>query len=142
MNDACPHAGMRSLRSDRHFKSVSGVSRVIVQSAQSAKSATGEGRTPFDTVAFLAGLYQPAPADPGPLTPRQQAADLIRQARRADHGRAVAMRDAWAERMAICTIDGMSEADAERVALAELAGMVTGGHNALDTGRNLEIIIP
>lgn len=57
-----------------------------------------------------------------PTRPRNRAARLIRQARRR-HGRdrAVALRDEWAERMAICTIDGgQSEADAERIALHEL----------------------
>jgi hypothetical protein len=53
---------------------------------------------------------------------RDAAARLIREARRGgDVGRAVALRDAWRQRLAICTIDGgLSERDAERVALDEL----------------------
>ena len=46
---------------------------------------------------------------------------MIREARGADPNQAVALRDAWRERLAICTIDGgVPEADAERIALAEL----------------------
>ena len=36
---------------------------------------------------------------------RQMAGQLIRKARRRDRGEAVAKRDAWAERLAVCTID-------------------------------------
>lgn len=64
---------------------------------------------------------------------RLRAAELIRDARRHDiRGRtaeAVAMRDAWRERLAICTIDssgggGLTEDHAERVALDELETML------------------
>ena len=57
--------------------------------------------------------------------PRRQAANLIRQAHRTgDRSRAVMLRDAWDERIAICTIDGgLSEAEAARIALAELERM-------------------
>ena len=52
---------------------------------------------------------------------RSRVARMIREARGADPNQAVAMRDAWRERLAICTIDGgMSEAEAEKIALAEL----------------------
>lgn len=52
---------------------------------------------------------------------RRRAADLIRQARTRSAGDAVAMRDAWAERLAVCTIDGgMPEDRAEDVALDEI----------------------
>ena len=54
---------------------------------------------------------------------RDQAARLIREARRnaSDDGKAVALRDAWRERLAICTMDGdLSVEEAERVALHEL----------------------
>ena len=52
---------------------------------------------------------------------RRRAAAHIREARRTDRSQAVALRDAWAERMAICTIDGgLDLADAERVAVDEL----------------------
>ena len=52
---------------------------------------------------------------------RSRVARMIREARGADPNQAVALRDAWRERLAICTIDGgMPEAEAERIALAEL----------------------
>ena len=56
---------------------------------------------------------------------RRRAAELIREARhRGNMGRtceAVAMRDAWRERLAVCTIDGgLTEDHAEQVALNEL----------------------
>ena len=52
---------------------------------------------------------------------RSTMARMIRKARGADPNQAVALRDVWRERLAICTIDGgMPEADAERIALAEL----------------------
>jgi hypothetical protein len=56
---------------------------------------------------------------------RRLAGKLIREARRRDRGEAVAMRDAWAERLAVCTIDaGFSEDHAEQVALNELQIML------------------
>lgn len=57
---------------------------------------------------------------------RDGAARLIRDARRGgDDGRAVALRDAWRERLAICTVDGdLSIRDAEAVALDELRTIV------------------
>ncbi len=57
---------------------------------------------------------------------RDEAARLIRDARRGgDVGRAVALRDAWRERLAICTMDGdLPLRDAERVALDELGSML------------------
>ena len=52
---------------------------------------------------------------------RSRVARMIREARGANPNQAVALRDAWRERLAICTIDGgMSEAEAEKIALAEL----------------------
>jgi len=52
---------------------------------------------------------------------RDQAAALIRQARKYDRDLAVTLRDRWRERVAACTHDGgLSEAEAEKVALAEL----------------------
>ncbi len=56
---------------------------------------------------------------------RRRAAELIRDARRhgirGQAGEAVAMRDAWRERLAVCTIDGgLTEDHAEQVALCEL----------------------
>ena len=60
---------------------------------------------------------------------RRQAARLIRDARRVgDHGRAVALRDAWRERVAICEIDGgLVLADAERVAFEEVRRELNSG---------------
>ena len=56
---------------------------------------------------------------------RDTAARLIRDARGADDGRAVALRDAWRERLAVCTMDGeLSERDAETVAAKELKSMI------------------
>ena len=54
--------------------------------------------------------------------PRRSAARLIRHARRAgDHEHAVSLRDAWQERVAICTIDGeLDQVDAEQIALREI----------------------
>ena len=57
---------------------------------------------------------------------RDGAARLIRDARRGgDYGQAVALRDAWRKRLAICTVDGdLSIRDAEAVAQSELQEMV------------------
>jgi len=56
---------------------------------------------------------------------RGRAAELIRDSRRHNAGEAVAMRDAWWERLAICTIDGgLTEDHAEQVALNELETML------------------
>lgn len=56
---------------------------------------------------------------------RRWAARLIRDARRITAGRAVAVRDAWRERVAICTVDGrLIIEDAESVALTELKTML------------------
>lgn len=56
---------------------------------------------------------------------RRRAAGLIRHARKRSDGEAVAMRDAWDERLAICTIDGgLTEDHAEQVALDELETML------------------
>jgi len=56
---------------------------------------------------------------------RMRAAELIRDARRQEGpgrgGKAVAMRDAWRERVAVCTIEGgLGVQEAERVALGEI----------------------
>jgi hypothetical protein len=56
---------------------------------------------------------------------RRHAAELIRHARRHSADEAVALRDAWAERLAICIIDGELTGDiAEQVALTELKNML------------------
>lgn len=57
---------------------------------------------------------------------RDGAARLIRAARRGGNvERAVALRDAWQERLAICTVDGdLSIRDAEAVALDELGSIL------------------
>lgn len=57
-----------------------------------------------------------------PAWARRQAAGLIRDSRLAGNkGKAVALRDAWHERLAICTIDdGLSQVEAESVALEEI----------------------
>ena len=59
---------------------------------------------------------------PDPNWPRRQAARVIRQARRVgDRDRAISMRDGWRERVAICCEHGgLSEAEAEGVALQEV----------------------
>ena len=59
------------------------------------------------------------------ISPRAEAAALIRRARRQGlRARAVAMRDAWRERLALCSIEGLdggvSPARAEVVARDEL----------------------
>jgi hypothetical protein len=68
---------------------------------------------------------QTAPLGATPSPPRLQAAELIRDARRAgDRGRAIAMRDAWRERLAICEIDGsLPTENAQQIALKELYNM-------------------
>ena len=72
-----------------------------------------------DPVAILA-------AADGPNSARDEAARLIRDARRGgDIGRAATLLDAWRERLAICTMDGaIPLADAERVALDELRSIL------------------
>ena len=57
---------------------------------------------------------------------RDSAARMIRDARRSGgDGRAVALRDAWRERLAICIVDGdLSIRDAEAVALDDLRSIV------------------
>jgi len=53
--------------------------------------------------------------------PRLAVARLIRSVRRVEPGRAIALRDTWRERIAICIIDaGMSQRSAEAIALTEL----------------------
>jgi hypothetical protein len=57
----------------------------------------------------------------GSMTPRQRAADVMRQVRQSDRPRSRALRDGWRERMAICVVDGgLDEHGAELVAVAEL----------------------
>lgn len=52
---------------------------------------------------------------------RRQAAKLIRRARGRSPAEGVFMRCVWAERLAICMIDGeLSEGEAERIALSDL----------------------
>jgi len=52
-------------------------------------------------------------------------AELIRHTRRRSASEAVALRDAWAERLAVCTIDGgLTKDHGEQVALAELETML------------------
>lgn len=65
-----------------------------------------------------------------PHKPRCQAARLIRSARReGHHDQAIALRDAWRERIAFCTVDGgMVQEAAERVAASELEGLCTNSH--------------
>ena len=60
---------------------------------------------------------------------RRQAARLIRVARRAgDTRRAVALRDAWRERLAVCEIEGgLCKPEAEPVALDALVALTLGG---------------
>ncbi len=72
-----------------------------------------------DPVAILAAADGLSPA-------RDEAARLIRDARRGgDNGRAAALRDAWRERLASCTIDGeLPQADAEAIALDELRSIL------------------
>ena len=74
-----------------------------------------EGEAAAPTTAQLHDRATPSP-------PRLQAAELIREARRAgDRGRAIAMRDTWRERLAICEIDGsLPTEDAQRISLKEL----------------------
>ena len=57
---------------------------------------------------------------------RDRAARLIREARGAgDHDRAVALRDTWRERVAVCEVEGgLPRAEAERIAEKELNGLV------------------
>lgn len=58
-------------------------------------------------------------------SPQDRAERLIREAASDSPTLAAAIRDAGAERLAICTIDGhLSEAQAEHVALAELETML------------------
>lgn len=58
-----------------------------------------------------------------PTWRRREAARLIRQARdRGHHRQAVALRDCWRERVAICTVTGgLAVPAAERIAADELA---------------------
>ena len=52
---------------------------------------------------------------------RHHVADLIRQARRCRRDCAIALRDAWHERIAIVTVEaGLSEIEAEWIAANEL----------------------
>ena len=59
---------------------------------------------------------------PDPTWPRRRAARLVRQVRRAGgRVRAIILRDAWHERVAICTIDGgLSVEDAGMIAVEEI----------------------
>ena len=68
------------------------------------------------------------PDEPEPASqpsPQDRAERLIREAAIDSPTLAATIRDAWDERLAICTIDGhLSEAQAEHVALAELETML------------------
>ena len=59
---------------------------------------------------------------PDPTWPRNRAARLIREARRRQgRDRAITLRDAFTERVAICTIDGgQDQRQAERIAVHEI----------------------
>lgn len=70
------------------------------------------------------------PADPAtafdnsvaPDRPRDQAARLLRQVRCSDPTCAAALRDAWHERVAICTVEaGLTDAETEKIAADDLA---------------------
>ena len=63
---------------------------------------------PLSPVTTAAGsTAEPCGDGATPSPPRLQAAQMIRETRLAgDRGRAIAMRDAWRERLAICEIDG------------------------------------
>lgn len=65
---------------------------------------------------------QQQPANPHPPpTQRQQAAHLLHIARQIDQQTAINMRDAWHERLAICTICGnQSITQAMTIALVQL----------------------
>lgn len=65
---------------------------------------------------------------PCPSEARDGAARLIRLARQQFGAeRAATLRDAWRERLAICTVSGqLSLADAERIALRELESTLAG----------------
>ena len=76
---------------------------------------------------ILADMDATTVADVRDESLRHKAACLIRAARRAGNpDLAVDLRDRWHERVAICVVDGgLSEKDAERVALEELRGCLT-----------------
>lgn len=57
---------------------------------------------------------------------RQPVIDLLLPIFQRDPDRAIALRDEWAERIALCTIDGgQSEVEAEAIAVADLKSSLT-----------------
>lgn len=127
----------------------SGVSSVVSVSEPPERTTAGRGLWSEDELAMLAragttpadlplvSAVKDAFADCGATVvsvdaahgrggwTRRRAAELIRDARRHEirgrAGEAVAMRDAWRERLAVCTIDGgLTEDHVEQVALDEL----------------------
>lgn len=66
----------------------------------------------------------PPNATPPSDRPRDRAARLIRATRRSNPTGAVGLRDAWHERIAICTIEGgLTTAGAEAIAINELSSL-------------------
>ena len=63
-----------------------------------------------------------------PNEARQRAGAAIRQARRrGQRDRAIALRDSWAERLAVCTVaGGLNQSEAERTAAEEVEQADTG----------------
>ncbi len=76
----------------------------------------------FNTLFADTGGVTLMSVETSPVLIRRRTAMLIREARRAgDIGRAVRLRDAWRERIAVCRFEGvLSTADSELVALNEL----------------------
>lgn len=119
-----------SLETD-HRPTTGSVTPIAVYTAQERRLLAGVGVKPGDVPMMdrVKGVFPSAEVIDArcahrnkPRTPRQRATGLIRQARRSnDPDLAVAQRDGWHERLAICTIDGGLSLDAaERIAIAEL----------------------
>lgn len=92
-------------------------------------------RMSADLSAILRNAFEPWKLEPVRIelgaryqasNPRRQAViDLLLPVLRATPDRAVALRDAWAERIAICRVDGgLSVEDAEALALNELKSSI------------------
>jgi hypothetical protein len=101
-----------------------------------ARAAPGLTPTDFPLVSAVKDAFADLPGGGATVTSiesaygrggrmRCRAAQLLLKARQSDTRLALAMRDAWAERMAVCTVEGgLPEDHAEQVALSELENIL------------------
>lgn len=132
MNEGCPAEVPKGV------SSVMSVSEPTVQWDRDELIAMGRAGIAVDEIPLAAEIKQHftdlgarvvAARRSGPRVcgARHRAALLIRAARRQGSARAIELRDAWRERLAICSIDGgLPTHEAEQIALIELLEISKG----------------